>query len=92
MKAKLIRFDRHENMGVNTLSSIGGIINKVQLLDIDDKFNILNSLYGLYDGYYYKANLSDFLDSIKSEHPNVHESLKSVLNEVESYPVGVTEF
>ncbi len=90
MEATLLRFDRHANMGVNMLSNIGNIINKVQLLNIDDKFNILNSLYGLYDGYYYKDELSNFQDSIESEYPKIHESLKSVLEVVETYPTGIT--
>lgn len=90
MEATLVRFDRHVNMSVNMLSKIGNIINQVQLLDIDDKFNILNSLYGLYDGYYYKDILSDFQDLIESSYPKIHESLKSILEVVETYPEGIT--
>lgn len=90
MEATLVRFDRHANMDVDMLSKIGNIINQVQLLNIEDKFNILNSLYGLYDGYYYKDELSNFQDSIESDHPKIHESLKSVLEVIETYPEGIT--
>lgn len=84
-------FNRHENMSVDTLSNVSNVINKVIHLNIDDKFKILNYLYGLYDGYYYKAKLKHFQDSIKQDHAEVHSDLESVLNEVETYNFSAIE-
>ena len=45
-----IKFDRHTNMTPTTLGEIMDIIKEV---DFNNGFDLMNMLYGLYDGYLY---------------------------------------
>jgi len=44
------KFDRHANMSVETLREIGDIIGEV---NFNTGFDLMNMLYGLYDGFLY---------------------------------------
>ncbi len=52
------RFDRHANMDIETLSEIGSIIRDVDFTE----FQLMNQLYGLYDGYLYDELLINAQD------------------------------
>lgn len=45
-----IKFDRHANMSNETLGEIMDILKEV---DFNTGFDLMNMLYGLYDGYLY---------------------------------------
>ena len=54
--AKTTRFDRHENMDSETRREIMDLIIKFKLSEFGD-FDLVNSLYGLFDGYFYEDTL-----------------------------------
>ena len=45
-----IRFDRHTNM---TSTTRGEILDIIKEVDFNTGFDLMNMLYGLYDGYLY---------------------------------------
>jgi hypothetical protein len=74
------KFNRHENMSMETLSEIGDIIGEVRW---DSSFDLSNMLFGLYDGYMY----DDLLPLAEKElESNLYNRIKNVINIVSNYP------
>ena len=85
-------FNRHENMSGETLREIGSLIDMVQFGPTgddgvdrrsEDGFNLINELYGLYDGYLYDDLLVLGKKLLNSE---LFDRLESVVKIVEKYP------
>ena len=73
-------FDRHTNMSGETLSEIGSIIRETHF---EGGFNLVNMLYGLYDGYLYEELLP--LAKTKLE-TSLYQRIENVVNIVSKYP------
>jgi hypothetical protein len=88
--AKATRFDRHENMSSETSMEILDLIIKLKLSEFGD-FDLVNSLYGLFDGYFYEDTLKKHQKVIETEDITLGIRLANVIKEVGSYPEGVTQ-
>ena len=84
------RFDRHENMNSETREEIMDLIIKTKLSEFGD-FDLVNSLYGLFDGYFYEDTLKKHQKVIEAEDIKLGIRLANVIKEVGSYPEGVTQ-
>lgn len=84
------RFDRHENMDSETRGEIMDLIIKTKLSEFGD-FDLVNSLYGLFDGYFYEDTLKKHQKVIEVEDVTLGIRLANVIKEVGSYPEGVTQ-
>jgi len=84
------RFDRHENMDSETREEIMDLIIKTKLSEFGD-FDLVNSLYGLFDGYFYEDTLKKHQKVIESEDVTLSIRLANVIKEVGGYPEGVTQ-
>ncbi len=84
------RFDRHENMDSETRGEIMDLIIKFKLSEFGD-FDLVNSLYGLFDGYFYEDTLKKHQKVIEVEDVTLGIRLANVIKEVGSYPEGVTQ-
>ena len=84
------RFDRHENMDSETRGEIMDLIIKFKLSEFGD-FDLVNSLYGLFDGYFYENTLKKHQKVIEVEDVTLGIRLANVIKEVGSYPEGVTQ-
>ncbi len=84
------RFDRHENMDSETREEIMDLIIKTKLSEFGD-FDLVNSLYGLFDGYFYEDTLKKHQKVIEVEDVTLGIRLANVIKEVGSYPEGVTQ-
>ena len=84
------RFDRHENMNSETREEIMDLIIKTKLSEFGD-FDLVNSLYGLFDGYFYEDTLKKHQKVIEAEDITLRIRLANVIKEVGSYPEGVTQ-
>ena len=84
------RFDRHENMDSETREEIMDLIIKTKLSELGD-FDLVNSLYGLFDGYFYEDTLKKHQKVIEVEDVTLGIRLANVIKEVGSYPEGVTQ-
>ena len=84
------RFDRHENMNSETREEIMDLIIKTKLSEFGD-FDLVNSLYGLFDGYFYEDTLKKHQKVIEAEDITLGIRLANVIKEVGSYPEGVTQ-
>ena len=84
------RFDRHENMSSETREEIMDLIIKTKLSEFGD-FDLVNSLYGLFDGYFYEDTLKKHQKVIEAEDITLGIRLANVIKEVGSYPEGVTQ-
>jgi len=75
-----IRFDRHANMTSETRREILDIIGE---LDFNTGFDLMNMLYGLFDGYLY-----DDLLPLVTKHPDqlLYNRVKKVVSIVKKYP------
>ena len=75
-----IRFDRHTNMSSETRNEILDIIGEV---DFNTGFDLMNMLYGLFDGYLY-----DDLLPLVTKHPDqlLYNRVKKVVSTVKKYP------
>ena len=75
-----IRFDRHTNMSSETRQEILDIIGEV---DFNTGFDLMNMLYGLFDGYLY-----DELLPLVTKHPDqlLYNRVKKVVSTVKKYP------
>jgi len=75
-----IKFDRHANMTSETRREILDIIGEV---DFNTGFDLMNMLYGLFDGYLY-----DDLLSLVAKHPDqlLYNRVKKVVFTVKKYP------
>lgn len=62
-----IRFDRHA-MELNTQNKFDSMIRKVINVAVDNQDSLIaiNDLYALYDGFFYKRELMDYHDNLKS--------------------------
>jgi hypothetical protein len=85
-------FNRHKNMDGEMLREVGSLIDMVQFgpngddgvdRHSDDGFNLINELYGLYDGYLYDDLLVLGKNLLNSE---LLERLTNVVKIVEKYP------
>lgn len=74
-----IRFDRHANMSVETLREIGDIINEV---DWNTSFDLMNMLYGLYDGYLYDDLL---IEARKVFDNTIYNRVENVVSVIKNY-------
>lgn len=84
------RFDRHENMDSETRGEIMDLIIKFKLSEFGD-FDLVNSLYGLFDGYFYEDTLKKHQKVIEVGDVTLGIRLANVIKEVGSYPEGVTQ-
>ena len=75
-----IRFDRHTNMSSETRQEILDIIGEV---DYNTGFDLMNMLYGLFDGYLY-----DELLPLVTKHPDqlLYNRVKKVVSTIKKYP------
>ncbi len=75
-----IKFDRHANMSVETLREIGDIIGEV---DFNIGFDLMNMLYGLYDGFLY----DDLLEVARDAKINkaLYNRIKNVVSVIKNY-------
>ena len=85
-------FNRHQNMDMETLREIGSLIDIVQFgpngndgvdRHSEDGFNLVNEMYGLYDGYLYDDLLVLGKNLLNLE---LFNRLESVVKIVEKYP------
>lgn len=74
-----IKFDRHANMSVETLREIGDIINEV---DWNTSFDLMNMLYGLYDGYLYDDLL---IEARKVFDNTIYNRVQNVVSVIKNY-------
>ena len=84
------RFDRYENMDSETREEIMDLIIKFKLSKFGDLV-LVNSLYGLFDGYFYRDTLNKYQKVIESEDVTLGIRLANVIKEIETYPEGITE-
>jgi hypothetical protein len=75
-----IRFDRHANMSSEIRKEILDIIGEV---DYNTGFDLMNMLYGLFDGYLY-----DELLPLVTKHPDqlLYNRVKKVVLTIKKYP------
>lgn len=80
------RFNRHENMKEVTRTVILHLIRKSVIRENDE---LMNMLYGLFDGYDYTDSIMEIAESMDW---NSHEYrlIDAVCHEVKQYPEGVT--
>ncbi len=76
-----VRFDRHSNMNMDTLTEVHFIIRQAMLNEAE--FSFINMLYGLFDGYLYNDLLADGKEQLSGR---VYKRLEAVVNEVSNYP------
>lgn len=91
-------FDRHANMESETRRSILDLIEDVYLLKYElgkNKANeedgtvlndLINSLYGLFDGYLYDDLLIKLSVYVKHKKGDSAKKVTSIFNEVSNYP------
>ena len=73
-------FNRHIHMDGETLREIGDILMEVRW---DSSFDLVNELYGLYDGYLY----DDLLTLAEAElETTLYNRIENVVNIVSKYP------
>ena len=75
------KFDRHANMSSETRREILDIIGEV---DFNTGFDLMNMLYGLFDGYLY-----DDLLPVVTKHPDqtLYNRVKKVVLTIKKYPI-----
>ena len=74
-------FNRHENMNSETLREIGDIL--MSEARWEGSFDVVNMIYGLYDGYLYE----DLLPLSKKEFSSeLYSRIENVVNIVSKYP------
>ena len=74
-----IRFDRHTNMSSETRREILDIIGEV---NYNTGFDLMNMLYGLFDGYLY----DDLLSVTKNADNTLYNRVKRVVSTIKKYP------
>jgi hypothetical protein len=79
------RFDRHSEMIPETRTEILNLIREFNHSDLD-RFDLVNALYGLYDGYFYEKLLKQHQKVISKIDNTLAERLKAVIETVETYP------
>ena len=75
-----IKFDRHTNMTPTTLGEIMDIIKEV---DFNTGFDLMNMLYGLYDGYLY----DDLLEVARGANVDkaLYNRIENVVSVIKNY-------
>ena len=73
------KFDRHANMSSETRKEILDIIGKV---DFNTGFDLMNMLYGLFDGYLY----DDLLGVTQNADSTLYNRVKKVVLTIKKYP------
>jgi hypothetical protein len=76
----IIRFDRHSNMNETTTSEILKLTTEVMVEDGSQ--SLINSLYGLFDGYFY----TDILQNTEGLSPETIARINKVVDVVKTYP------
>ena len=79
---ELRRFNRHDDMDMNTLVEINDTISKLILVHGQYK-ELINSLFGLFDGYDY-SQTEDFknkMQELNSENPELYNRIKTIYEE-----------
>ena len=74
------RFDRHETFTMDDTSFVLDVIQQVKRVDRDND-NIINMLFGLFDGYWY-IGLESGLQYIKGLNKDMLERLSILLKKV----------
>jgi hypothetical protein len=77
-----IRFNRHANMTSETRGEIMDILKEV---DFNTGFDLMNMLYGLYDGYLY----DDLLEVAKGANVDkaLYNRIKNVVSVIKNYKI-----
>jgi len=77
-----IKFDRHANMTSETRREIMDILKEV---DFNTGFDLMNMLYGLYDGYLY----DDLLEVAKGANVDkaLYNRIKNVVSVIKNYKI-----
>jgi len=77
-----IRFNRHANMTSETRGEIMDILNEV---DFNTGFDLMNMLYGLFDGYLY----DDLLEVAKGANVDkaLYNRIKNVVSVIKNYKI-----
>ena len=76
----IIRFDRHSNMNETTTSEILKLTTEVMVEDGSQ--SLINSLYGLFDGYFY----TDILQNTEGLSSETIARINKVVDVVKTYP------
>jgi len=77
-------FNRHTSMSFDTLKSIGSFITHIQINhNWESAFNLLNMLYGLYDGYLYDELVPTAKTILNEEEFN---QLEGIIQPIYHYP------
>lgn len=80
-------FDRHAEMDKSTFNEIFELQRNIEDLNLDYEFNLVNSLYGLFDGYDY-SNTYAFkrdMDKLKIDNPELHEKMQNLYKKIQTY-------
>jgi len=77
-----IRFNRHANMTSETRGEIMDILKEV---DFNTGFDLMNMLYGLYDGYLY----DDLLEVARGANVDkaLYNRIKNVVSVIKNYKI-----
>ena len=81
---EVIRFDRHSNMDSKTRKAILDLIIDVQM-EIKDSFELVNSLYGLFDGYNYFFTDEFQTELVKIKDTELGERIGDIYITINSY-------
>ena len=82
--SEVTRFDRHSNMDSKTRKVILDLISDIQI-EIEDSFELVNSLYGLFDGYNYFFTDEFQTELAKIEHTELGERIGDIYITINSY-------
>jgi hypothetical protein len=74
-----IKFDRHANMTSETRREIMDILKEV---DFNTGFDLMNMLYGLFDGYLY----DDLLPVTQNADSTLYNRVENVVSTIKKYP------
>jgi hypothetical protein len=83
MTFKHERFDRHETFTMDDTSFVLDVIQEVRVVDGDND-NIINMLFGLFDGYWY-IGVESALRTINGIPTSMIDELSIVLKKVNAY-------
>ena len=82
--SEVIRFDRHSNMDSETRKAILDLIVDIEI-EIEDSFTLVNSLYGLFDGYNYFFTDEFQTELAKIEYTELGERIGDIYITINSY-------
>ncbi len=80
-------FDRQANMNETTMSEIMSLIRNSVM---NNHSNLMNMLYGLFDGFDYTDSIMEVAKDFETTNPYIHKLLNKICTEVKGYPSGVT--